>query len=140
MSLFKPFMGSRANLDAVEKHVGHAYFCTNDGSFHIDYTDADGSLQRKQITATKTSTITLPASNWVNGTNLYSQVVTVSGATTNSKIDIHPTPEQLVELQSAGIALMAVNEGGVITVYALNHKPTLNYVMQVIITDVNEGG
>ena len=51
MSLFKPFMGTRANLDAVEKHAGYAYFCTDDGSFHIDYIDAEGVLQRKQINA-----------------------------------------------------------------------------------------
>ena len=57
MSLFKPFMGNRANLDAVEKHAGHAYFCTNDGSFHIDYTDADGNLQRKQINANEAEKI-----------------------------------------------------------------------------------
>ena len=51
MALFKPFMGSRAALDAQEKHAGYAYFCTDDGSFHIDYIDANGVLQRKQINA-----------------------------------------------------------------------------------------
>ena len=49
MALFKPFMGSRASLDTLEKHAGYAYFCTDDGSFHIDYVDSDGNLQRKQI-------------------------------------------------------------------------------------------
>lgn len=49
MSLFKPFMGNRTNLDAVAKHSGYAYFCVDDGSFHIDYVDAEGNLQRKQI-------------------------------------------------------------------------------------------
>lgn len=42
-------MGSRTNLDAVAKHSGYAYFCVDDGSFHIDYVDANGNLQRKQI-------------------------------------------------------------------------------------------
>jgi len=51
MALFKPFMGSRTSLDAQEKHAGYAYFCTDDGSFHIDYIDANGVLQRKQINA-----------------------------------------------------------------------------------------
>lgn len=49
MALFKQFRGSRSSLDSVAKHDGHAYFCTDDGSFHIDYIDADGNLQRKQI-------------------------------------------------------------------------------------------
>jgi hypothetical protein len=49
MALFKPFRGSRAQLDAQPLHDGYAYFCTDDGTFHIDYVDADGNLQRKQI-------------------------------------------------------------------------------------------
>lgn len=49
MALFKPFRGSRESLDMQELHDGYAYFCTDDGSFHIDYTDADGNLQRKQV-------------------------------------------------------------------------------------------
>ena len=51
MALFKPFRGNRASLDAQPLHDGYAYFCTDDGSFHIDYVDADGNLQRKQVNA-----------------------------------------------------------------------------------------
>ena len=50
MSLFKPFRGARTSLPQ-ELHDGYAYFCTDDGSFHIDYVDADGNLQRKQVNA-----------------------------------------------------------------------------------------
>jgi hypothetical protein len=138
MALFKPFRGSRTTLDAYEKHDGYAYFCTDDGSFHIDYKDADGALKRKQITVSKTATISLPASGWSKSTNTYSQVVTVAGATVNSKIDIYPTPEQLVELQITGISLVAVNEDGVVTVYALNNKPTSDYSIQVVLTELSE--
>jgi hypothetical protein len=89
--------------------------------------------------ADKISTIYLPEYGWIEGTNgYYRQTVQVSGATVNSKVDIYPTPEQLVELQSAGIALVAVNENGVVTVYALNNKPTSDYSMQVILTEVNQ--
>lgn len=58
MALFKAFRGSRASLDAVEKHDGYAYFCTDDGSFHIDFVDADGNLQRKQISAGEAEKLT----------------------------------------------------------------------------------
>jgi hypothetical protein len=51
MALFKPFRGSRAALNAQELHDGYAYFCIDDGTFHIDYLDSDGNLQRKQINA-----------------------------------------------------------------------------------------
>ena len=49
MALFKPFRGNRASLAAQPLRDGYAYFCTDDGSFHIDYVDADGNLQRKQV-------------------------------------------------------------------------------------------
>jgi hypothetical protein len=51
MALFKPFRGTRTSLDEQEKHDGYAYFCTDDGTFHIDYADTYGNLQRKQINA-----------------------------------------------------------------------------------------
>ena len=51
MALFKPMMGNSSVLDLQAKQAGYAWFCTDDGSFHIDYVDADGNLQRKQINA-----------------------------------------------------------------------------------------
>lgn len=101
----------------------------------IEILETNGSVNNK---GDKISTISLLASNWTEATNIYSQVVTVAGATANSKVDICPAPEQLVELQSTGIALMAVNEDGVVTVYAINNKPTVDYAMQVTLTEVSE--
>lgn len=49
MALFKPMMGNSSALDSQEKQAGYAWFCVDDGSFHIDYVDANGDLQRKQI-------------------------------------------------------------------------------------------
>lgn len=49
MALFKPMMGNSSVLDSQVKQAGYAWFCTDDGSFHIDYVDSDGNLQRKQI-------------------------------------------------------------------------------------------
>ena len=49
MALFKPMMGNSSVLDLQAKQAGYAWFCTDDGSFHIDYIDAEGNLQRKQI-------------------------------------------------------------------------------------------
>lgn len=53
MALWKPFRGSRADLDSVSKHDGYVYFCVDDGSLFFDYQDAEGNLQRKQINATE---------------------------------------------------------------------------------------
>lgn len=51
MALFRPFRGNRTSLDEQEMHDGYAYFCVDDGTFHIDYVNTDGVLQRKQINA-----------------------------------------------------------------------------------------
>lgn len=51
MALFKPMMGNSSVLDLQAKQAGYAWFCVDDGSFHIDYVDAEGNLQRKQINA-----------------------------------------------------------------------------------------
>lgn len=57
MALFKHFRGSRASLDAQPLHDGYAYFCVDDGTFHIDCTDAEGNLYRKQINAANAETL-----------------------------------------------------------------------------------
>lgn len=49
MALFKVFRGLSTELNAVAKTDGHAYFCTDDGSFWIDYKDSNSELQRKQV-------------------------------------------------------------------------------------------
>lgn len=48
MALFKVFRGQRNDLDSVTKVDGHAYFCTDDGSFWIDYLDGE-EVKRKQV-------------------------------------------------------------------------------------------
>lgn len=49
MALFKPMIGNSSALDLQAKQSGYAWFCTDDGSFHIDYVDENGQLQRKPI-------------------------------------------------------------------------------------------
>lgn len=142
MALWKPFRGNRANLDTVDKHDGYIYFCTDDGSLFFDFIDADGNLQRKQVSAygegakPRFTTVTLLADSWVGDSNPWSQVVTIDNIVANSKIDLQPTAHQIVELQNDEITLMTENNDGVATVYAIGNKPTVDYTMQVLITEV----
>ena len=155
--LFKILHGdkTRISTDITPYHEGYC-FVTHDGDFYVDMNNERVKLNAKDAetlggssltsilnsinsTVDKISTISLPASGWTPATNVYSQVVSVAGATAKSKVDIYPTPEQLVDLQTSGISLVAVNEDGVVTVYALNNKPTSDYSMQVTLTEVNEG-
>lgn len=81
-------------------------------------------------------TVSLPAANWVGEGNLHSQVVQVYGTTPNSQVDLTPSVEQLAIFHDKDLALVAENEDGVITVYAIGQKPTNDYMIQVTITEV----
>lgn len=80
MALFKPFRENRAALDSKEKHDGYAYFCTDDGTFHIDYMDENGELQRKQLNAKDTETL-LGATLVNELTNSENQIPTTKAVT-----------------------------------------------------------
>ena len=56
MALWKPFKGTRAELNQVPKHDGYVYFC-DDGTLFYDYTDENGNLLRKQINAKDAETL-----------------------------------------------------------------------------------
>jgi hypothetical protein len=58
MALFKQLRGNRATLDSQPLTDGYAYFCVDDGTFHIDFKDTDGVLKRKQINAKDAETLT----------------------------------------------------------------------------------
>jgi hypothetical protein len=95
-----------------------------------------GALSSASGTLPKLTTVSIPASGWGGSVSPYSQVVTVSGVNANSKLDLQPTSAQIAELQDADISLMASNNNGVVTVYAFGGKPSSDYEMQMLITDV----
>lgn len=84
----------------------------------------------------KITSITLYANKWEGADNLYSQVVTVPGATENSKIDLFLTVEQAQVFYPKDVAFVAENDDGVITVYCIGQKPANDYTMQAKITEV----
>lgn len=86
--------------------------------------------------APKLTSVSILASNWAGESNPWSQVVTINGVTENSKIDLQPTASQIIQLQDNDIALMAENNGGVVTIYALGSKPATDYTMQALIMEV----
>ena len=84
----------------------------------------------------KFTTISLPAANWTGDAGLYSQIVTVDGITEYSRIDLNPTVEQLAELTDAEVTLVAENADKVVTIYAINEKPTKDYTIQITVIEV----
>ena len=87
-------------------------------------------------TGVRMTTVALLASAWTGSGALFSQVVEVEGVTENSKVDPHPSPEQMQELIDSEISLTTVNENGVVTVYAIGGAPASDYTMNFIMTEV----
>ena len=83
------------------------------------------------------TTVSLLSESWVGANSPFSQTVVINGITSSSKIDLQPTFIQLLELQDAEITLMITNDNGIATAYAMNNKPTKDYEMQVLITEVS---
>ena len=84
----------------------------------------------------RVATITLSKSAWVGTAEPYSQAVSIPTVTTSTKIDLQPTAQQIVSLNDADIALIAQNDNGAVTIYALGGKPSVDYTMQVLLTEV----
>lgn len=98
---------------------------------YLDYID-----HRFESLKPKSTTISLSAAKWTGNTQPYSQVVTVNGVTENSKVDLQPTATQIVQLKNEGVAMVTENNMGKVTIYALGAKPSADYTMQVLVTEV----
>ena len=80
--------------------------------------------------------VTILAEKWVGEESPYSQVVTVSGVTKNSQVDLTPNVDQLSIFHHKDLAFVTENDDGVVTVYAIGQKPENDYTIQVTITEV----
>ena len=84
----------------------------------------------------KETSITLLLSKWVGSASPYSQVVTINGVTSNTRVDLIPTPEQLVNWENKNLAFTTENDNGVVTIYAIGDKPQNDYTIEVVLTEV----
>lgn len=122
---------------------------SEDSVVKVDYAEQAGNVPTtEEITAIadarinankpKIAIITLSASAWTGASNPWSQAINVSGVTENSKLDLQPTAVQIVALQDSEITLMLQNDKGSVSAWAIGNKPTEDYTMQVLITEVQE--
>lgn len=93
-------------------------------------------IRQCEISFPKSTIITLSVQNWTNTNSPYSQIIAMNGVSATSKVDLQPTPEQLIYFQDQEISLVTLNDNGIVTVYAIGAKPTIDLTMQVIITEV----
>lgn len=70
-------------------------------------------------------TLQLPASWTSAGTNIYSQTVTLSNVTANTKVDLNPGAGAILQMVSDGTyAIYVENNNGTLTAYAVGAAPT----------------
>lgn len=89
--------------------------------------------------STKLREVVLLAENWQDGEEgQYYQVVDIEGVTEKSMVDLELNANQIIVMQDKVITFHAENEGGTVTIFATGNRPTLDYVVQVSITEVEE--
>lgn len=86
------------------------------------------------------ASVILPAAGWVGSDDDYYQVVELEGVTPGTKVDLQPTPEQVVIFLAKTIAFVAENNNCVVTVHSIGHKPENDYTIQVTLTEVGGEG
>lgn len=84
----------------------------------------------------KTVSLTLTASGW-SGSGPYTQAVTISGSSANSKVDLQPSTGVISQLLTDEVqSLYIENNNGKLTARATGAKPTANLTIQATVTEV----
>ena len=82
------------------------------------------------------SNISLPTASW-KGSDPYTQTVTISGSTANTKVDIQPSEEIYDQLVADNVGYLAIkNVDGTLTAVAKGGKPSVDLTVQVTYNDV----
>lgn len=86
----------------------------------------------------KINEVTLLKDAWVSEEdNRYSQIVEVEDVTNKSQVDLTPDVQQLEVFYEKDVTFVTMNEGGVITAFAIGQKPVNDYTVQVTITELD---
>lgn len=76
--------------------------------------------------------IDLKANDWVESADMtyYTQDLTIPNTTAKTKIDLQPTPEQLISMINNGIVMFVSNDNGNVKIYSVGDKPATDMVIQ----------
>ena len=109
---------------------------SNDWFYEYFINELKAVRHSRSGSVSKMETVALLSDNWVGEGPLYIQTVDISSATSNSQIELRPSPEQLHELLESGISLTAINDSGVVKIVAIGEKPVSDYSIQAIVSEV----
>ena len=105
-------------------------------NFNQRINETNIALQNKADT-TKKTTVTI-STDWVGDASPYTQTVTISGTTANSKVDLQPDATAIAQMADDGtVALYIANDNGTLTANAVGEKPTVALTIQATITEVS---
>ena len=86
---------------------------------------------------TKKTTVTL-STNWTGDASPYTQSVTITGTTSNSKVDLQPDATAIAQMADDGtVALYISNDNGVLTANAVGEKPTVELTIHATVSEVS---
>lgn len=80
--------------------------------------------------------ITIPYANW-SGNDPYTQTVTVTGGTANSKVSLQPDDAQIVQLIADGVKSLRIdNNNGTFVAHAIGAAPSTTLTLQATRVEV----
>lgn len=84
------------------------------------------------------ASLTLSPDMWELSENgiYHTQTVSIEGITKNSKVELLPTPDQIIRLMNDELTIFVGNENGVVTVYSVNGIPKDSITFDIRITEV----
>lgn len=127
----------------TDKSNPHGVTKAQVGLWNVDNTSDENkpvsAAQQNAINACKVKKtgVTLTAAGWAGTASPYTQTVTISGITANSKVDIQMDATSLgVLIDSGTSAIWMENNNGTITAKCIGDKPNADMTVQVTITEV----
>lgn len=128
----KPGVGNAQTLGLTKLYTTSG--SNNDGAMTQS---ASTSLINKATP--KIKSITIPYASWT-GSGPYTQTVSISGVTSNSKIDLQADYQTMSTVVEGGFSVTMKNSNGTVTAYAVGAKPTVNLTLQAVVTETIKDG
>ena len=113
--------------------------CNSEGIV-MDYADVLEEWRQKLFSTYETVVdINLKTVDWVESPDMtyYTQDVTIPNTTAKTKIDLQPTPEQLISMINSGIVMFVANDNGIVKIYSVSDKPVTDITIQATIKEVS---
>ena len=117
--------------------IPKALSALTDDATHRLVTDTEKSTWNDKQAKVVSGSITLSSGSWSGSGDIYTQIVTISGGTANSKIDLQPNTTVISQMLNDGTSAIYIeNNNGTFTAYAIGAKPTANLTIQFTRTEV----